>query len=308
MGTSHEGASPPPIIRVNGRRFRYLSTRAYDPTSVYKGKGCYLRLGPQELISKEVALQEDLLRWGFPVARVIDVGESGGLRYFVEESVGGAPLIASFSKDFKGEGRVSSHNFSKYLRLTRKFLVAQLSTSSEPHASSFESGIAVKETLEDLHGDQDGLVRALRKVKGRLAVFPVVLCHGDLNPSNFVGRGIIDFEWSFWGYAGYDAVTSLYFTYFFPRTRMDSGERLYEPAESQTDAYLGMVDRIYRDHRLPEPSGYLDDFLLAKAVWAAAKLGSAPNLQKWRFALLKEMIAAYAASQSITKVLTSFPS
>ena len=206
----------PIVLEVKGKSFRYVRTRAYDPTLVYRGRGTYLRIGPARLIDRELGLQKWLLDSGFPVAEVVDSGVLLGRGYFVEKSLGKATFTTAWGRDYRERGRVAARGFSRYMGLTRRFLLAQLSTAPGGHGNEFDAGVHIADTLEDLPGMKNKLLRALGQAKSRISVFPVVFCHGDFSPANFLDRGVVDFEWSFWGYAGYEAVTSLYWTYFFP--------------------------------------------------------------------------------------------
>ena len=298
----------PIVLEVKGKSFRYVRTRAYDPTLVYRGRGTYLRIGPTRLIDRELGLQKWLLDSGFPVAEVVDSGVLLGRGYFVEKSLGKATFTTAWGRDYRERGRVAARGFSRYMGLTRRFLLAQLSTAPGGHGNEFDAGVHIADTLEDLLGMKNNLLRALGQAKSRISVFPVVFCHGDFSPANFLDRGVVDFEWSFWGYAGYEAVTSLYWTYFFPKSPMENHRRLYEPTPAQSSAYLGMVDEIYRSRGLPKPSEFVDDFMLPKAIWAAAKMGKLPKLQKWRFGLLESLIEAYSDGRSCLEIVLGYPS
>ena len=307
-GSMAEVEGPLKTLEVRGRRFEYLSTRAYDPTEVYQSGSAYLRVGPTKLITKELTLQRMLLKKGFPVAKITDSGRLGKQQFYIEKSLGKVILRHVFASDYKRYGRVSEKNFSVYLKLTERFAKAQLSTISRAHRNGFDKSMNLADLMTEFPEMASLISKAFKKAKSRISEFPLVLCHGDLNVSNFLPKGIIDFEWAFWGYAGFDVVGNIYFTYFFPKVKRDRSARVYEPTEGQTAKYLDAIDTIYERHGLPRPSGYKDDFVYPKAIWAASKMGEYPGMQKWRFDLLMQITKEYLAGKPIIETIMSFPS
>lgn len=307
-GSMAEAKGPTKTLEVRGRRFEYLSTRAYDPTEVYQSGSAYLRIGPAKLISKELALQRMLLKKGFPVAEIMDSGRLGKQQFYIEKSLGKVVLRHVFASDHSRYGRVLEKNFSVYLKLTERFANAQLSTISRAHANGFDKSMNLVDLMIEFP-EMAGLIsEAFRKAKSRISRFPLVLCHGDLNVSNFLPKGIIDFEWAFWGYAGFDVIGNIYFTYFFPKVKRDRSARVYEPTEGQIAKYLDAMDLIYERHGLQRPSDYKDDFMYPKAVWAASKMGKYPGMQRWRFDLLRQITNEYLDGKPIVETIRSFPS
>ena len=162
--------------------------------------------------------------------------------------------------------------------------------------------------LDDFPQFKDELIEAFNKITKRVSAFPVVLTHGDLNPHNILPKGIIDFGYVFNGYAGYDLVGNIYQIYLFPREGNYESIRPYGFTKKQFDTYFKAMDNIYSGNGYPELSEYQDDFMLAKTIWAAARIIGKPKIQKWRFSLLEKITLDYLDSKPIIETAKKFPS
>lgn len=296
----------PSIIQIHGDTFYLVKRRIHKAMGIYKNNDRYLRMGPKHLINKEIEFQKTLLKKKFPVPDILDEGNIDGMNFFIEKGLGKMRIMDLFMNDYRKQGKISLKNFSTFLALTKKFAKAQLLTSTKLR-EEFDRGIDLRPTITDFPKINKSLHKAVRKVKSRVSVFPVVLSHGDLNPANFLQRGIIDFEFSFRGYAGYDLVGNIYHTYMFPASRRYEGWRAYEFTDKQIFGYLETLDSIYNKCDLPKISDYKEDFVLAKMIWSAANMGRWPKVQQWRFKLLKKMTDSYLNGNSAIDILMNFP-
>ncbi len=299
----------PKTLKIGSDSFEFVSTRVYDPVSVYRGKDTFMRMGPRELVRKELELHRELLSKEFPVPEIVKEGETEGRYFYIEKSVGTSLLTYAFQDDCLKKGQISMRNFSTFLNLTRRFADAQLSTvTSGRPGSDFRQGIYLPYIMTEFPELKDSIKEAFDMLNDRVSVFPTVLTHGDLNPHNFLKEGIIDFGSAFRGYAGYDVVGNIYHTYLFPKTGDYENMRSYEFTSQQFITYFKAIDEIYEKHGLPKISDYQNDFLLAKTIWSAARMIYRPKMQKWRFDLLKRLTLDYLRGKSILETMKTFPS
>jgi hypothetical protein len=76
-----------PLLTIEGKDYIFVKTRSHMPVSIHKGDGCYLRIGPPELIQGEIDYHRSLLEFGFPIPTILTTGEHLGYGYFIESSL-----------------------------------------------------------------------------------------------------------------------------------------------------------------------------------------------------------------------------
>ncbi len=300
-------------LRIGNREYEFVKKRAYSSISVYKGSGTYLRMGNTNDVKKDMEVFEKLRRFGFPVARLIKEGKVDGQSFYVEESLGDVHMGEIFMRDCSRSGTVSAANFKRYIDMTRLFCEAQLRSATKKEKFDIKGFFSHKlfEERPDLKHDT---IKALKQVKDRTSVFPMVITHGDLNPFNFMPKGIIDFEFMFYGPAGYDAITNLYHIYAFPKTRNFSKSRKYEMwrgydfTAAQRVSYLNAIDDVYVRNGLPKPSDYKDDFIFGRIIWSAVQLQKFPKTREWRYSIYEKILQNYLCGKPIIETIVNFPS
>jgi len=115
-----------------------------------------------------------------------------------------------------------------------------------------------------------------------------VLTQGDFNPHNLFPEGVIDFEETYYGPAGYDLVTNIFSNTYFPETTGYEWIRLYSLTPEQKDIYYKRLDRIYTEAGLPAISDFCEHFEFLRAVWLTMRNHKTPKLQQWRYELFKK--------------------
>ncbi len=299
--------SIPDTLSVNGENFKLVKTRAVAPVSIYKSNNSFLRLGKPELITGEISLQKDLLKAGVPVPEILEHGTIGDNVFYIEESIGEHSFTEIFSRDFTEGGQITTRSFTGFLKIIGKFANAQLSTTRINIKKNFYDGIYADTLKRELPSIAGKIDIALGKVEDRLAAFPILFTHGDLNPSNIMQNGVIDFENAFNGYAGYDLATCILHIFLFPKSKRYELYRSYQPNESQINEYMRVIDGIYEKNKLPAPSKHLDDFMIGRVIWSAAGMNKEPLIQEWRFAMLKEVLSKYIDNEPVIDIIKNFP-
>lgn len=282
------------IVKIKGKVFQHIKTRAYTPISVYKGEGLILRKGQKDLIEPELQTHKSLLGYGFPVPKIVEEDKLDTEYYYLEESLGDTLLGDLFWEDYKNNEEISDKNFEILLKISKQFASAQPKTiSGERDEESFYLGAHVDYILDELPHLKDRILKAFRMTNERTSVFPYVLTHGDLNAYNLFEEGIIDFGSIFHAPAGYDLIGNIYHTYNFPKGGDYESMRRYEFTEQQISKYMSEMDKIYMANNLPKVSDHSVDFMFPKLIWSVVRMERYPKLQHWRYKRFEEALTRY---------------
>lgn len=224
---------------------------------------------------------------GYPVAELLDSGKLGYRYYFLERSLGDAPLGDLFAADYASHGNISEEHFSQLLKIAEHFARAQMGTqTSSGPAGELSVGIFLEVLCDELPEHAKRIRERFDQAFERLSVFPFVLSHGDFNPRNLFSAGVIDLEHFFQAPFGYDSLTALVHIDLHP----DKGDyefyAKYRYSDEQRKRYFAMLDRVAQGFELPPISKYADDFAFLRAVWSTVRLHEWPKLQKWRYDFL----------------------
>ena len=291
----------PKNLSIDGEEFELVKTRISAPVSVYKGNGVFLRIGPKDLLQKELERHRNLVSSGFPVAEIMKEGEFATQYYFVEKSLGEDILGDVFWEDSKEQRSISEEHFDQFMSVTEKFATAQLGTiHSEAKWEDFYNGSHVDSLVEELPDVQERLLQAVAKAKPQLMQLPFVLTNDDINPYNLFKDGVIDMEWVFLAPAGLDIISNISLTYLFPDGGDYESTRRYSFSKEQLATYLAKFDEIYREAGVIEPSRFMDDFLFFRAVRSAVKMDGAPKIQQWRYDNFRNILDMYLRGESIS--------
>lgn len=296
---------PENSITVDGTTYDFIKKRIYQPVAIYGNDEAVLRIGPEDIIEKEIRFQEDLINHDFPVPHILRRGKLEGMSYFTEESFGGKHMGDVLKEDFEKNGCVSDSNFGIILALAERLVEAQLKAAKNNNPESFFLGIHMNTIIEELPEWKDEIERCFEKCVAKTKDLPFVLTHGDFNPHNFFERGIIDFGSSFEAPLGYDTVSCIFHSLNFPTSPSSEMVRSYEFSEKQIDEYLNVVDKLHKKHGLPPVTNYVDDFIFARAVWSVVGMEGFPVIREWRIQHFKETMEAYLRDKSVKKFVLS---
>jgi hypothetical protein len=289
-------------LDINGNFFDFVKNREHSPVQIFKGEGEFLKLGPKELLQTEINFHKRLLDYEFPVSEITGSGEKENKFYYTETSLGEKLFGDVFWEDCLRDKVIGEKDFSDFLAISESFAKAQLN-SAEAITGKDEKGFylgahfdIIQDELPDFKTE---ILSAFEKLKKRLSSLPYVLTHGDLNPYNFLEKGVIDFGNAFQAPAGYDLVSNVSHIYFFPPSEDYEMSRRYGFTQDQLSKYYGSLDEIYQSHGLDKLSQYIDDFIFSRAVWASTQMHHYPKVQEYRYNKLKEITAQYLAGDKI---------
>ncbi len=276
-------------VVINGEIFKFVKRSRRGEVAVYTSGELYARVGEKSVIENMLALHQKFDGFGFPVAKIMGVGENDPAAYFLEESFGDKCFSFLFKDDFEKQGRVSEELFEKLISVAEKFARAQLrSAISEQVGDSFAKLVGPNDLHEELPEFSEKISTRYHEAVSTLKVFPSVLTHGDFNPHNLFPGGVIDFEETYYGPAGYDLVTNIFSNSYFPETPGYGWIRLYSLTPEQKNLYYTRLDKVYTEAGLPKISEYREHFEFLRAIWLVRGNHQAPKLQAWRYDLFKK--------------------
>ena len=278
-----------PRIQINDTLFDLIVVQRGGATAVYKSGNEILRIGDRAKITKDLALHKKMEALGFPVARLLGEGESGGFGYFIESSLGERHLGNQFAEDVRESGVIRDASFQSLLEIAARFGRAQLKSIVPAHNfEEFAHGIHLDILCEELPDYAAAIQSRFRRCIERFAPFPFVITHGDFNPNNLYPEGVIDLEDSFYGPFGFDLVTALVHINYSPDSPEYEYVARYRFTPAQSREYLEVIDSIATGAHLPRLSEFKDDFEFCRAAWSLVRMHKWPKLRQFRYDLFMQ--------------------
>lgn len=286
-------------IVLKGETFT-LVRRRQNGSAVYANseRTDYLRLGQKQEIERELKVRRDLLANGFPIADCLAEGDLDGKSYWVEASLGKYHFGDLFFQDIREYGSIREETFNDFLVVLKRFRDAQERTIT---LNSVNVG-ALRE-LVDFNGlSKDSALRlellapAWEKMLGIFEKMPSCLTHGDLLPNNVFHLGVIDFEGTQTGVVGYDIVSALTKSFWFPKEEGYEQRRKYWFSKAQIDSFQDALF-VYstQEHRW-DLSQFSDELFLLRGLWWTSRNDKWPKIQRWRFERMSELLKIYLNS------------
>jgi hypothetical protein len=282
-------------VNINGQIFWHVKTRLHSPVSIYGNEDFFVRIGPEELIKRELALHKSLVGMDFPVAKIVSEGWLDNEHYYIEESLWEEILWKKFCLDFKENSEISEENFEHFIAVVHRYAIAQANIVNKGRIGTldFLSWIQIEELIKEAPGLTEITKEAIAKSAKRLSAFPLVFSQWDLNPHNILEKGVIDFDMGFEAPYWYDLVTAIYHTYTFPPKGIAEYSRWYVFSGNQERVYLEMIDNVSNQAWFPKISDLIPDFLIGRLVWSVVRMHDCPLLQKWRYEKFEAIIKQY---------------
>ncbi|OGE73865.1 MAG: hypothetical protein A3I07_01175 [Candidatus Doudnabacteria bacterium RIFCSPLOWO2_02_FULL_42_9] len=281
----------PSTITIN--RINYNLVREQrSGTAIYRSDSTYLRIGSIEKIGLDLELHKQMVKVGFPLARVLEEGEYQDMSYFVEESLGSLHFGEIFKQETESTGYVLDESFETFLHILKIYAEAQVQTIVENKDwDEFRHGIHLDIIIRELPHLEKEILETYKRAEQNLEKFPFAIQHGDLTPFNIYPKGIIDLEDSFLGPVGYDIGAFLTIQNWFPEKADDEFYRVYKFTEDQVSKFKKTVADLYNSHGLPRPSDYEYEFNLTKGIWFTVRMHELPKLQQFRYNTLNKLLA-----------------
>jgi len=297
-----------PELIIEGKTYNFVKKRSYLPVTIYKSSTDYLRIGPKDLILKEIEYQKNLLGFGFPVPKITKEGEYQDQYYFIEPSLGEKHFGQIFQANLSDAKTVSDTDFSVFLALIKKYAEAQLKTvtTNKFVPTEFECMIHYDVIVKELPALEKSTTEAMRKAEENISTLPIVLTHGDFNPHNILEQGVIDWEKASYAPLGYDLVTNISHIFFFPQNGDFESIGGYKYSKEQIDQYWKEIDMLYVANGFPKISEYTNNFIFCRIIWSVVRMHRWPKIQQWRYCQYEEVLKEYLNGGNLTEFLFKY--
>lgn len=257
---------------LTDREWMFVKARtAADDGAVWRSTDgtLFMRTGGPELVT-EAAFLAEVLQLGYPVPRIVDVGQGDdGRHYVVERSVGTTSLHELAVTHTAPDGLVGPEVPALAAGISSRLLAAQ-ARAAGPGADGTLAGFLAKAGFTDsVYAENPDLdtprVHALAaRALDRLGAVPMCASHLDYGLPNAFERAVID--WQHHGLAplGFDVYPMLELVPF------KGGAKGYRFTVAQRTAYLAALDQACLAGGGPALSPYLGEFLLVKCFFFLA--------------------------------------
>ncbi len=283
-------------IELKGETFA-LVRRRQNGSAVYANseRTAYLRLGQEQEIKRELNVRKNLLANSFPIAECISEGDFDGKSYWIERSLGNYHFGDLFFKDIRGYGSIREETFNDFLNVLKRFRDAQERTIVlEPVRSDFLKDLIDFDGLsKDSALGLELLAPAWEKMLGVFEKMPSCLTHGDLLPNNLFHVGVIDFEGVQTGVVGYDMVSALTKSFWFPKEEGYEQRRKYWFSEAQITQLQDALSVYSTQEHEWDLSKFADELFLLRGLWWTSRNDKWPKIQRWRFERMSELLKIY---------------
>ncbi len=281
----------PEKLTIGDKEYTLVKQRREAPMAVYKHGSTFLRVGHKRDVEKELAQRDKLKEYGFPIPRRFREGETKeGWVYYTERSMGNENFTDIFVKDIERQGMIDEKSFQQFMSITKEFAEAQLKTiDDKADVKQFFESTSVKDIGKDFTADERKKIEKLvLEAAERLAVFPLVLTHGDFNSHNLYRNGVIDFEGLFYAPVGYDIATNIFNPEFFPLLGDYELINPYRFSTEQKKQYYDFFDKFYLEKGIPRISDYCKYFEFFRATWLTANKSHIPKVHEFRINLYRK--------------------
>ena len=291
----------PATLRLEGADFERVCVRRTG-VAVYRGDGVYLRIGHG--LEQEVATHLQMIANGFPVAGIIKQGVYDGQTYLVEESLGARTLGDAFDAELEAAEAISAGSFAAFMDVVGRYAWAQAGMVRPPGtARDFEQLVGVDRTAAHLSDVGQDVRTAFETAARELDDLPATLTHPDFHAFNMCAGGVIDLEGTGWGVAGYDVITAVFDPGLFNWGTGGAPAPVWFSG-SQIHSYLAMVDETFSAAGIAaEPSAYVDEFLLCRAISRCAQVHPQPDVWRGRQQELRAILGVFQGGGSVRRLL-----
>jgi hypothetical protein len=286
-------------VEFDNKQFHFIKRRQYDKTyEIYHHNNEILRIGPADIIQRELDIQTKLLSYEFPIPVIYETGQFDDDReYILEEKLGDEHFGEVFKTETVEFGEISEVTFIKYKLLLESFINAQTRTAIKFTNEQFNQFLGIShlnsigKELVDLNNKID---KAISKIRSKVEQQDFVLSHGDFNPHNIYENGIIDLESFTFAPLGYDLGSALDHIYFFPdkegyemTARYEFNKNQYRELENINEKYI------------PNYSNISSIFKIARCAFATVEMHHTPKVQEYRYEMFKIVLEKFLNDEDV---------
>ena len=274
-----------PTRTIAGETFELVKQQR-SGLCIYRGRSGYLRIGPKTVIDEHLAAHKHVEAAGFPVAKILSIGEDRGDAYFIESSLGERRFTDIFADEYKATGAISDESFQQFLDVSMRYLRAQIALPARPEdRAEFEDAVHLELLCKEMPEREHAIRERFDRCYEALRAYPYRFMHGDLNPSNMYPSGVIDFEDTASGPIGYDMVATIETTDWFPMDTAYEFVGKYRFSDAQKERFFAACDVEFDHAGIPALSAAAKQFEFFRAIWLTVRMHQWPKLQKYRYDL-----------------------
>lgn len=278
-------------LRVQGLRFSLVCVRRTG-VAVYRGRGTYLRLG--DGVAAELDVHRQMLSDGYPVARILEVGDHRGSPYYIEADLGAQTFGDACEPGVAEGGPVPDEVFDGFLGIMGRHARAQVTGTQRPAGSDgFTEFIGLAGAAANNPHLATAIHTAWNEAASTLGDLPHTLQHGDLHLFNTCPGGIIDLEGAGWAPVGYDVVTAVLEPTLAEPRWIDGTLRLAWFTPDQVRTYLEMLDEEFVGAEMPAPSARIHAYLVCRAINLCARPHRNGSIRHARQTMLAQILPAF---------------
>ncbi|MDX6360203.1 MAG: hypothetical protein QOH37_3257 [Nocardioidaceae bacterium] len=284
-------------LHVDGRLFRLVCVRGTG-VAVYRGDGAFLRLG--DGVAGELEVHRQMLRDGYPVAEILEVGSHTGSLYYIEGTLGEDTFGDACADRVALGGSMADEEFDRFLDVMRRHAHAQLAGDNRPRGpQEFAEFIGVVRAVANTPELAVPIRAAWEEAALMLSGLPAALQHGDLHPFNVCPGGIIDLEDAGWGPVGYDVATAVLEPTLAEPRWVDGALALEWFTPDQVRTYLDGLDEEFHRFDLPAPSTQIHAHLICRAINLGSRIHRNASVWGARQLMLARVLPAFLDSGRI---------
>ena len=295
------------MVELNGRHFEHVKPRSFTREGdVFRSwdREAYLRTGKESDVWGEANITRELRQRGFPVPKVLEIGEmQNGFSYYVESSMGTRTFVSRFKEETERFGQVQEETFKTFTAVVEKFFEAQCRRENLlPQNLETLEGIAgmagVMSSNPPPKEKWSLYTEAYGHARQRLSELPWGFLQTDLTSFNVLERGVIDLERVMPGPIGYDVVSGMLTSMI--RNPDLPAWNMWCASNEQFDDFMRTMDAVAIRHGIAPVSGYSSEFLLLKLMqmsgWGKRVNGELEQTPTsvWRTSLRDQCVELYA--------------
>jgi hypothetical protein len=241
-----------------------------------------------------------MLRDGYPVAEILEVGSHTGSLYYIEGTLGEDTFGDACADRVALGGSMADEEFDRFLDVMRRHAHAQLARDNRPRGpQEFAEFIGVVRAVANTPELAVPIRAAWEEAALMLSGLPAALQHGDLHPFNVCPGGIIDLEDAGWGPVGYDVATAVLEPTLAEPRWVDGALALEWFTPDQVRTYLDGLDEEFHRFDLPAPSTQIHAHLICRAINLGSRIHRNASVWGARQLMLARVLPAFLDSGRI---------
>jgi len=217
----------------------------HNGIKIYSNNKTVIRIGCKENIYRIVKNHKLLIKFGYPVSKLIEYGKLEDNLYFHKEKYFGDHHFGQiFRNDQKSiDRKISILNFNKFIRTSKKYALVQQKNLVTFNFKKFLNEVKF-DKIESFSLNKELNLRVMKKIRSDFFGYKAVISLCDFDPYNIFPKGIIDFEDIFFAPIGFDLIRNITSFSYFPRHGCEiEAIRGYELSNTNIRRYISILEK-----------------------------------------------------------------